>query len=338
VEKRLQRVDLTGRRAVITGGRIKIGYQAALKLLRDGAEVVVTTRFPREAALRYAGEPDFDAWQGRLRIEYLDLRSLPDVMTFADGLLSEHAALDILINNAAQTVRRTPDYHAGAEPLERQPIESLPANVLAVLGDNSLRRLTSGSSDPGSSRGDEADASSTGLIPTRLHRLDEPPDLRESNSWTARLADVGPVELLEVLVVNATAPYLLIGRLKPLFLRARFADRYVVNVAGLDGQFGRAFKTDRHPHVNMSKAALNMITRTSAADYARDGIFMNSVDVGWVTHEGAYSARVRMRDSGFVPPLDEVDGAARIYDPIVRGFGGEREFGRFFKDYRPTDW
>ena len=111
-----------------------------------------------------------------------------------------------------------------------------------------------------------------------------------------------------------------------------------MNVAGLDGQFGRAFKTDRHPHVNMSKAALNMITRTSAADYARDGIYMNSVDAGWITHEGAYSSRVRMRARGFVPPLDEIDGAARIYDPIVRGLDGHRDFGRFFKDYTPTDW
>jgi NAD(P)-dependent dehydrogenase (short-subunit alcohol dehydrogenase family) len=110
----------------------------------------------------------------------------------------------------------------------------------------------------------------------------------------------------------------------------------VINAAGLDGQFGRAFKTDRHPHVNMSKAALNMITRTSAADYARDGISMNSVDVGWVMREGAYSARVRMRESGFVPPLDEVDAAARIYDLIVRGLGGERNFTRMER-FRQAD-
>jgi NAD(P)-dependent dehydrogenase (short-subunit alcohol dehydrogenase family) len=179
---------------------------------------------------------------------------------------------------------------------------------------------------------------SGGLIPVISGQPDEPPDHRESNSWTARLADVGPVELLEVLLINATAPFLLIGRLKPLFLRSAFADRYIVNVAGLDGQFGRDSKTDRHPHVNMSKAALNMITRTSADDYARDGIYLNSVDVGWVTHEGAYSTRLRMRAQGFVPPLDEVDGAARIYDPIVRGLGGHPDWGRFFKDYRPTVW
>jgi NAD(P)-dependent dehydrogenase (short-subunit alcohol dehydrogenase family) len=336
--KRLQRADLSGRRAIVTGGRIKIGYEAALKLLRDGAEVLVTTRFPIEAALRYAREPDFGSWEGRLRIERLDFRSPAAVVAFTDSLLSELPSLDILINNAAQTVRRNSDYFAEAEALERMPVEALPANIRRFLRVDRLQGLPprSGLLDP--SDGLEAKSSGIEMIPVLPTRPDEPMDHRESNSWTARLAEVGPVELLEVLLVNATAPFLLIGRLKPLMLRSSFPDRYVVNVAGLDGQFGRAFKTDRHPHVNMSKAALNMLTRTSAADYARDGISMNSVDVGWVTHEGAYSARVRMRGQGFVPPLDEVDGAARIYDPIVRGLSGEIHSGQFFKNYRPTVW
>jgi NAD(P)-dependent dehydrogenase (short-subunit alcohol dehydrogenase family) len=336
--KRLQRADLSGRRAIVTGGRIKIGYEAALKLLRDGAEVLVTTRFPSEAALRYAREPDFGSWEGRLRIERLDFRSPAAVVAFADGLLSEFPSLDILINNAAQTVRRNSDYFAEAETLEQMPSEALPAKVRSLLRVDHLPGLPPrlGLLDP--SDGIAAKSSDIEMLPFSPARQDEPIDHRESNSWTARLAEVEPIELLEVLLVNATAPFLLIGRLKPLLLRSSFPDRYVVNVAGLDGQFGRAFKTDRHPHVNMSKAALNMLTRTSAADYARDGISMNSVDVGWVTHEGAYSARVRMRGQGFVPPLDEVDGAARIYDPIVRGLGGEMHFGQFFKDYRPTVW
>ncbi len=337
-EKRVQRADLSGRRAVVTGGRIKIGYQAALRLLRDGAEVLVTTRYPAEAALRYAGEPDFAAWEGRLRIERLDFLAPASVVAFADALLSELPALDILINNAAQTIRRTPGHFASAEALERLPFDALPANIRPLLRVDTLAGppLLPGLPDPASGR--HAELPDFGTIPALIEGPDEPPDLRESNSWSARIADVGPVELLEVLLVNAAAPFLLIGRLKPLLLKSAFPDRYVVNVAGLDGQFGRAFKTDRHPHVNMSKAALNMLTRTSAADYARDGIFMNSVDVGWITHEGAYSARVRMRAQGFVPPLDEVDGAARIYDPIVRGLGGDGDFGAFYKDYRPTAW
>ncbi len=328
--KRHQRADLAGRRAIVTGGRIKIGYQTALKLLRDGAEVLVTTRFPTEAALRYAREPDFDAWRDRLRIERLDLRDLPTVLAFADRLVAELPALEILINNAAQTVRRAPDYCAEAEALERTGLEALPANIRLVLGVDPVRGL------PGEAVG--AGAIALERIPAIPDPGVEPPDHREANSWTARLAEVAPVELLEVLLINATAPFVLIGRLRPLFVRSRFPDRYIVNVAGLDGQFGRSTKTDRHPHVNMSKAALNMITRTSADDYARDGIWMNSVDVGWVTHEGAYSTRLRRRAEGFVPPLDEVDGAARIYDPIVLGVNGHREFGRFYKDYRPTAW
>ncbi len=336
--KRDQRADLSGRRAIVTGGRIKIGFQAALKLLRDGAEVIVTTRFPNEAALRYAAEPDFDAWRDRLRIERLDLRDLPAVLAFADRLLADLPALDILVNNAAQTVRRAPDFFAEAEALQRMGLESLPANIRPLLGVIPLPAPSSRLDEPDRAQDDGTAGASIDLIPTPAGRRGEPPDRSESNSWTARLADVGPVELLEVLLINATAPFLLIGRLRPLFQRSAFADRYIVNVAGLDGQFARGSKTDRHPHVNMSKAALNMITRTSAADFARDGIFMNSVDVGWVTHEGAYSTRRRMRAQGFVPPLDEVDGAARIYDPIVIGVAGQPDCGRFFKDYRPTAW
>ena len=153
------------------------------------------------------------------------------------------------------------------------------------------------------------------------------------------MADVGPVELLEVLLINATAPFLLIGRLKPLLLRSPFPDRYVVNVAE-NRRPVRAVHQDRSPPARQHEqgGGTDASARTSAADYARDGLFMNSVDVGWITHEGAYSTRLRMRAEGFVPPLDEVDGAARIYDTIVRGLAGERDSGRFFKDYLPTDW
>jgi NAD(P)-dependent dehydrogenase (short-subunit alcohol dehydrogenase family) len=337
-EKRGQQTDLRGRRAIVTGGRIKIGHQTALALLRNGAEVLVTTRFPRDAALRFAQQADFLAWKERLRIDPLDLRLLPEVVAFTDRLLAELPCLDILINNAAQSVRRPPDYYAKPAALELLPLNDLPANLQPLIGVSSPDALRSGSIQPALETGGRPIEEPRALLPVWYDRHGEPLDRRESTSWTARLGDVGVVELVEVLVVNATAPCLLTGRLKPLFLRSRFPDRYVVNVSGLDGQFGRSVKTDRHPHVNMSKAALNMMTRTSAADYARDRIFMNSVDTGWITLEGAYSTRVRLRARGFVPPLDEVDGAARICDPIMRGVRGERDWGQFFKDYRPAAW
>ncbi|WP_337177333.1 SDR family oxidoreductase [Paludisphaera sp.] len=306
--ERLRRSNLAGRRAVVTGGRIKIGRRVALRLLRDGAEVLVTTRFPDDAAPRYAAEPDFDAWRDRLWIEPLDLRRPNDVLAFPARVASRFPALEILINNAAQSVRRIEDDLADAIASEARPSSPLPSNVGDVV-----RRA----------------GGLAAILPE--------PDRRESNSWTARIDEVPPVELLEVLLVNAAAPFWLIAGLRPLMAASPFEDRYVVNVAGLDGRFAGS-KSDRHPHINMSKAGLNMITRTSAADLARDGIYLNSVDAGWVTHEGAHSRRARMRARGFVPPLDEVDAAARVLDPIARGLSGERAWGCFFKDYEPTDW
>jgi NAD(P)-dependent dehydrogenase (short-subunit alcohol dehydrogenase family) len=108
----------------------------------------------------------------------------------------------------------------------------------------------------------------------------------------------------------------------------------------MEGQFYRNFKTTRHPHTNMAKAALNMMTRTSAADYESDGIHMNSVDTGWVTDEDpAHIAARKVVEERFHPPLDIVDGAARIVDPITDGVNtGAHVWGQFLKDYRPTDW
>jgi hypothetical protein len=165
-------------------------------------------------------------------------------------------------------------------------------------------------------------------------------DRRQINSWRLPLAEVSTPELLEVHLVNAVAPFILNARLKPLMLRQRTFEKHIVNVSAMEAQFARNKKTDKHPHTNMAKAALNMMTRTSAVEYARDGIYMNSVDTGWVTDEDPLHHAARKQDEhDFSPPLDVVDGAARVCDPIFSQLiTGEPVWGLFLKDYRPTNW
>ena len=152
------------------------------------------------------------------------------------------------------------------------------------------------------------------------------------------MSEVDPVELLEVQLCNQTAPFILISRLRPALAASTARRTYVVNVSAMEGQFGRGYKGPGHPHTNMAKAALNMLTRTSAKEMLSDGILMTSVDTGWITDERPHPTRMRLADDGFHAPLDLVDGAARVYDPIVRGEAGEDVHGVFLKDYQPSPW
>jgi NAD(P)-dependent dehydrogenase (short-subunit alcohol dehydrogenase family) len=371
-EKRFQTADLHGRCAVVTGARVKIGYQAALKLLRAGATVVATTRFPHDAARRYAAEPDFAEWGDRLRVHGLDLRHSPSVEIFCSQLARELPRLDLLVNNACQTVRRPPGFYEHLLAFEETPVEALPRELQPLVRDHhECVRLLETASAPA----DEDRDSDSGLVAwrgggaglglrhsarlsqVRFHfdesarRPDLFPDgaldadlqqvdLRAVNSWRLTLADVQTPEMIEVQLVNAVAPFILCARLKPLFLRAPGRDKHVVNVSAMEGVFSRGTKTDRHPHTNMAKAALNMLTLTSARDYVKDGIHMNAVDTGWITDEDPHLHAVRKKEElGFQPPLDVVDGAARVLDPFLHGLNtGQHAHGKFFKDYRVSPW
>lgn len=325
----------------------------------------MTTRFPRDAAKRFADQADFDQWADRLHVYGLDLRHLPAVEAFAADVCRTYPRLDVLVNNAAQTVRRPPAYYRHLIDLELAPANALPAALRPLLPADDGAMLAAASADalpvlagahpdtlatsrsavksaalsqlallPGDDQPDDA------LFPPGRFDADgDPLDLRPRNSWGMRDADVSAVELVEVQLVNAVAPFLLTRGLRPLLDATPAPARFVVNVSSVEGWFGRASRSGRHPHTNMAKAALNMLTFTVARDYAKSGVYVNAVDPGWINLQHAAPEARTMNDAGFVAPFDVTDAAARILDPVYTAVnGGPCASGKFFKDYQAIDW
>ncbi len=322
--RREARTDLHGRRALLTGGRAKIGMYIALRLLRDGADTTITTRFPRDAVRRFTAMTDSADWLHRLHVVGIDLRDPGQVIALADAVAGA-GPLDILINNAAQTVRRPEHSYALLAAAEAAALPSGPQPDMVTFG-------RSGDAHPAALHelaGGPLVVDAGGLLP----------DVAASNSWVQRVHEVDERELLEVQLCNMTAPFILIGRLRAALAASAARRTYVVNVSAMEGQFARGYKGPGHPHTNMAKAALNMLTRTSAYELlTQDGILMTAVDTGWITDERPQPTRIRLAEAGFHAPLDLVDGAARVYDPIVRGEAGEDLYGCFLKDYEPAPW
>ncbi|MBT3311363.1 MAG: SDR family oxidoreductase [Desulfobacterales bacterium] len=369
-QKRFQTASLKGQVALITGSRLKIGYQATLMMLRAGARVIATTRFPNDSAIRFSGEPDFPDWGDRLQVYGLDLRHTPSVELFTDYIKDTYQRLDILINNAAQTVRRPPGFYAHLMENETKALAELPIDTRTILGQyqTCISRLEHGrveSTDKKNALSVTWDGTAPGVglrMSARLsqipysydHSLNVPEvfpaekldadlqqvDLRKTNSWRLRLGEIQTSEMLEIQLVNSIAPFVLCNRLADLMKKDYTGQKHIVNVSAMEGKFLRFKKGSRHPHTNMAKASLNMLTHTSASDLAKYGIFMNAVDTGWVTDEDpAVLARLKQKRHDFQPPLDIVDGAARVCDPFFHGIITEKHWcGKFLKDYFPIDW
>lgn len=353
--KREARTDLTGKRALLTGGRAKIGMYIALRLLRDGAHTTITTRFPRDAVRRFRSLPDAPEWIDRLKVVGIDLRDPAQVIGLADDVAAA-GSLDILINNATQTVRRSPGAYQPLVDAELAPLPDGPLPELVTFGhtnDQHPQALErSVTAHPilaaAAARADELTEQAMAAGSSSLDRLAAGtaidagglvPDLDHTNSWIQKVEEVDPLEMLEVQLANTTAPFLLISRLRASMAASGARRTYIVNVSAMEGVFNRGYKGPGHPHTNMAKAAVNMLTRTSAREmFENDRILMTSVDTGWITDERPHPTKVRLAEEGFHAPLDLVDGAARVYDPIVRGEAGEDLFGVFLKDYAPGAW
>ena len=353
--KRDARTDLSGKRALLTGGRAKIGMYIALRLLRDGAHTTITTRFPRDAVRRFTSLPDSGEWLHRLKVVGIDLRDPAQVVALAEEVAGA-GSLDILINNATQTVRRSPGAYQPLVDAELAPLPDGPLPELATFGHTNdphpqdLERSVSAHPilAAAASRAEALTEQAMAAGSSSLERLAAGtaidaggliPDLHDVNSWTQSVDDVDPLEMLEVQLANTTAPFLLVSKLRASLAASGARRTYVVNVSAMEGVFNRGYKGPGHPHTNMAKAAVNMLTRTSARElFETDSILMTSVDTGWITDERPHPTKVRLAEEGFHAPLDLVDGAARVYDPIVRGEAGEDLFGVFLKDYRPGAW
>jgi len=325
-DRRFDELDLSKSNVIITGARVKIGYAAALKLLRANANVIATSRFPAFALNQFMQEEDYSAWKDRLTVYGLDLRNLKAVEEFIQFFKANFTTLDVLINNAAQTIKYPDNHYLPISKGENQLLKQLSSsrlikNTTPVLQQEKLLE------------------SSENLDDFEINRFGQPVDKRMKTSWNSTLEEISMYELLEVNLINQISPYFLIKELTPQFEKSNTKHKFIINVTSSEGQFSYNNKTMFHPHTNMTKAALNMMTRTAAMEYEKKNILMYAVDVGWISTGAIEPLRKTQFERGYIPPLDSVDGAARIMHPIYEALNKEPlPVGTLLKNYKVEQW
>ena len=356
---RTMKLDFTGRIAIVTGGRVKIGYYIATKLLSYGAKVLITSRFPKDTLFKYQNDPEYEKWKNNLIIYPIDFRIFESTIKFVQFIKDNFPHVDILINNAAQTIRRTASYYKYLLPIETKDL-SKEDDKKIIKNDfiNLQKQLKAGEStqapNPQSTKKEIQNSLISlmdnkskeyqeilplSVIASQIRIMEEksqphvtvmggdgqPYDFSKGkNSWNFEFDEIPFQEFTEVQIINTWTPYYLCVKLKPLMMQSPFPDKYIVNVTSVEGIFSH-FKRSSHVHTNMAKAALNMFTRTCGS-YLKDiGIYMTCVDTGWVSPMNEMNSlldkdKKNSYENEFVNvPLDELDGAMRVLHPIIEG-------------------
>ena len=374
---RTMKLDFTGRIAIVTGGRVKIGYYIATKLLSYGAKVLITSRFPKDALFKFQKEPDYEKWKNNLVVYPIDFRIFESTIKFVQFINDNFPHVDILINNAAQTIRRTASYYKYLLPIETKDLNKEDDKKI-IKNDfvNLQNQLKEGESvpNPAKSKNDIKNALISlvdnkskeyqeilplSVIASQIRIMEEksqphvtvmggdgqPYDFSKGkNSWNFEFDEIPFQEFTEVQIINTWTPYYLCVKLKPLMMQSPFPDKYIVNVTSVEGIFNH-FKRSSHVHTNMAKAALNMFTRTCGS-YLKDiGIYMTCVDTGWVSPMNEMNSlldedKKNSYENEFVNvPLDELDGAMRVLHPIIEGIKNKNFlYGILLKDYVKSPW
>jgi len=320
-EMRTRKRDLTGYTAIVTGGRIKIGYETALWLLRNNCYTIVTTRFPADALLRFKKEEDYETFKDRLFLYGLDFKELKKVYQFIDFIKTNFKEINILINNAAQTLYQTDEYNHQLLQDEDRALKAIQENPDYVKSDVALVRSNSKKEDQLSLFQKDYPVYDINHIPV---------DFSTKNSWTKQIDEIDFREFAEAQVINSWVPFILCSQLKNI-MTVPGKKSFIINVTAMEGKFNYENKKSQHPHNNMAKASLNMMTRTCGSDYVKSNIYMTCVDTGWCSEMNPFLKYTIKR----TVPLDEIDGAMRILHPI---FDDLDLHSVFLKDYKVDSW